>query len=168
MALEIPEDMKEAMYRVWLPALTSTLLAGIRELPREHKEALLTKMCTQCEDLAMAGAVGIQPDMSWDAYLKYLKGVPPPIGPWTVEGDGDVFDLYYDCTIGEDGKPQCHCPLVQLGLAEPDPYCCDSGARMSGRMIGGAKNRPVEKVAMVDSAARTGARVCHYRVHLGT
>jgi hypothetical protein len=166
MALQIPEDMKNAMYQAWLPALMTTLMAGIGELPQEQKNTLLTKMCTTCEDLAMAGAVGIQPGMSWDDYLKYLKEVPPPIGPWTVEQDGDVFDLTYDCTIGEDGTPQCHCPLVQLGLAEPDPFCCDSGARLSGRMIGGAKNRPVEKAEVIDSAARTGARVCHYRVRL--
>jgi hypothetical protein len=167
-ALQISEEVKEAIYRAWLPALVTSLLAGIKALPEEHRGALLTMMCTTCEDLAMAGAVGIQPGMSWDDYLRYLKEVPPPVGPWIVEQDGDVFDLYYDCSLGEDGKPQCHCPLVQLGLMEPEPYCCDSGARMSGRMIGGARNRPVEKVEVIDSAARTGAPICHYRVILGT
>jgi hypothetical protein len=166
MALEIPAEIKDAIYKAWLPALMTALLAGVKELPAEQKGALLTKMCVTCEDLAMAGAVGIQPEMSWDEYLEYLKTVPPPIGPWAVEQDGDVYDLVYDCSIGEDGRPQCHCPLVQLGIAEPEPYCCDSGARLSGRMIGGAKNKPVEKVEVVDSAARTGARICHYRVRL--
>jgi len=166
MALEIPEDVKSAIYQAWLPALMTSVLAGIKELPQEHKGALLTKMCTTCEDLAIVGAVGIQPGMSWDDYVEFLKGTVPPVGPWTVEQDGNVFDLYYDCSIGEDGKPQCHCPLVQLGLMEPEPYCCDSGARLSGRMMGGAKNKPVEKVEVIDSAARTGASVCHYRVRL--
>lgn len=166
MALEIPEDMKDAMYRAWLPALMTTVIAEINKLPQEHKNTLLTKICTTCEELAMAGAVGIQQGMSWDEYLEYLKTVPAPVGPWTVKQDGDVYDLVYDCTIGDDGKPQCHCPLVQLGIMEPNPYCCDSGARLSGMMIGGARNRPVEKVEVIDSAARTGARVCHYRVKL--
>ncbi len=166
MALEIPEDMKDAIYRAWLPALMTSILEGIKELPAQHKADILTKMCTTCEDLAMAGAVGIQPGMGWDEYLKYLKGVPTPIGPWTVEQDGDVFDLTYGASIGEDGKSQCHCPLVQLGMMEPEPYCCDSGACLSGRMIGGAQNREVEKVEVIDSAARTGAPVCHYRVWL--
>ena len=166
MALEISEDVKGAIYQVWLPALVTTLLREIEGLPREHSENLLTKMCTTCEDLAMIGAVGIQPGMSWDDYVKYLKEVPAPVGPWTVEQHGDVFDLVYDCSIGEDGKPQCHCPLVQLGLMAPNPYCCDSGARLSGRMIGGATGKSVAKAEVIDSASRTGAHVCHYRVHL--
>lgn len=166
MPMEIPEDIKDAIYKTWLPALITTLLTEIKKLPPEQRNDLLTKMCTTCEDLAMAGAVGIQSGMSWDDYLDYLKTVPRPIGPWTVKQDGDVFDLVYDCTIGEDGKPQCHCPLVQLGIAEPEPYCCDSGARLSGKMIGGAKNRAVESVEVIDSAARTDASICHYRVQL--
>jgi hypothetical protein len=68
--------------------------------------------------------------------------------------------------MDEDGKPQCHCPLIQLGIAEPEAYCCDSGARLSGKMIGGARNRAVESAEVIDSAARTGAPVCHYRVRL--
>ncbi len=166
MALEMPEEVKQAIHQAWLPALMNTLLTGMKDIPQEHREALLTKMCTMCEDLAMVGAVGIQPGMSWDDYVAFLKGTVPPVGPWTVEQDGNVFDLYYDCSIGEDGKPQCHCPLVQLGLMMLDPYCCDSGARLAGRMIGGAKDTPVESVEVVDSAARTGAPICHYRVRL--
>jgi hypothetical protein len=166
MALQIPEEMKDLMYKAWLPALMTSVISGINELPAEQRNTLLTKMCTTCEDLAMAGAVGIREGMSWDEYLEYLKAVPAPVGPWTVKQDGDVYDLIYDCTIGEDGKPQCHCPLVQLGMMEPNPYCCDSGARLSGLMIGGAKNSPVEKVEVIDSAARTGASICHYRVKL--
>ncbi|UCG83193.1 MAG: hypothetical protein JSW38_13695 [Dehalococcoidia bacterium] len=166
MALTIPDDIKEAIYGTWLPALMTTVLKGINELPQEQRENLLTKICTTCEQLAMAGALGIQPGMFWEEYLDYLKTVPAPIGPWTVKQDGDVYDLIYDCTIGDDGKPQCHCPLVQLGMMEPNPYCCDSGARLSGMMIGGARNKQVEKVEVIDSAARTGARICHYRVKL--
>ncbi|UCC59627.1 MAG: hypothetical protein JSV02_07700 [Dehalococcoidia bacterium] len=166
MALTIPDDIKEAIYGTWLPALMTTVLKGINELPQEQRENLLTKICTTCEQMAMAGALGIQPGMSWEEYLDYLNTVPAPIGPWTVKQDGDVYDLIYDCTIGDDGKPQCHCPLVQLGMMEPNPYCCDSGARLSGMMIGGARNKQVEKVEVIDSAARTGARICHYRVKL--
>jgi len=166
MAMEIPEDMKGMIYQAWLPALMTTLLAGIKQLPREQRQQLLTQMCTTCEEMAMAGAVGIQPGMSWDEYLDYLKQAPRPIGPWAVEQSGDAFDLIYDCTIGEDGKPRCHCPLVQLGVSGPTSECCDSGARLSARMIGAATGRPVEKAEVVDSPLTSGASVCRYRVHV--
>ena len=166
MALTIPDDIKDAIYRAWLPALMTAVMTGIDELPTQQRENMLTKICTTCEEMAMAGVLGIKEGMSWSEYLEYLKTVPAPIGPWTVTQDGDVYDLVYDCSMGEDNRPQCHCPLVQLGMMKPNAYCCDSGARLSGMMIGGARNRPVEKVEVVDSAARTGARVCHYRVKL--
>ena len=57
MALQISEEVKEAIYRAWLPALMTSLLAGVKALPEEHRGALLTMVCTTCEDLAMAGAV---------------------------------------------------------------------------------------------------------------
>jgi len=163
--MEIPEDVKALMYQTWLPALMTAVLEAARGLPREHAETILTKMCTTCEDLAMAGAVGIQPGMSWDGYLKYMKEAAPPIGPWTIKQDGDVFDLVYDASIGPDGKPRCHCPLLQLGIiTEAIPFCCDSGARLAAKMIAAATNKPVEKTEVIDSPSRTGASVCHYRV----
>ncbi|GAI56918.1 unnamed protein product, partial [marine sediment metagenome] len=70
MALEIPDDVKALMHQTWLPALMTAVLQKVKELPQEHKIAVLTGMCTTCEDLAMAGAVGIQPGMSWDDYLE--------------------------------------------------------------------------------------------------
>ena len=167
MALEIPDDVKALMHQTWLPALMTAVLQKVKELPQEHKIAVLTGMCTTCEDLAMAGAVGIQPGMSWDDYLEYLKGTAPPIGPWTIKQDGDVFDLVYDSSIGPDGKPRCHCPLLQLGMiTEAIPFCCESGARLAGKMIAAATNKPVEKTEVIDSPSRTGASVCHYRVYV--
>ena len=166
MALEIPDDVKALMHQTWLPALMTAVLQKVKELPQEHKIAVLTGMCTTCEDLAMAGAVGIQPGMSWDDYLEYLKGTAPPIGPWTIKQDGNVFDLVYDSSIGPDGKPRCHCPLVQLGMSDPMPECCDSGARLAGRMIEAALNKSIDKCEVIDSPSRTGASVCHYRVYV--
>jgi len=167
MALEIPDDVKGLMHQTWLPALMTAVLQKVKELPQEHKIAVLTGMCTTCEDLAMAGAVGIQPGMSWDDYLEYLKGTTaPPIGPWTIKQEGDVFDLVYDSSIAPDGKPRCHCPLVQLGMTEPIPECCDSGARLAAKMIAAATNKPVESTEVIDSPSRTGASVCHYRVYV--
>ncbi|TET13038.1 MAG: hypothetical protein E3J81_09620 [Dehalococcoidia bacterium] len=164
--MEISEDLKALMYQTWLPALMTTVLQKVKELPQEHKMAVVTGMCTTCEDLAMAGAVGIQPGMSWDGYLEYLKGTVPPIGPWTVKQDGDVFDLIYESSTGPDGRARCHCPLVQLGMSDPMPECCDSGARLAAKMIAAATNKPVEKTEVVDSPSRTGASVCHYRVRV--
>lgn len=166
MALEIPEDIKDLVYNTWLPALMTTVFEAIKELPAKQRKAILTKICTTCEDMAMAGALGIQPGMSWNEYVKFVKKAPAPIGPWTIKKSksGDVFDLTYDATFDEHGKPMCHCPFVLLGIREPLAECCDSGARLSGKMIAAATKKKVTKTEVLDSPARTGCAICHYRV----
>jgi hypothetical protein len=166
MTLPMSEDVKLLMYSAWLPALMSAMLEEVKELPAEHRDRLLRRMCGVCEDLAMGGAVGIRPGMSWDEYVSFLHGLPSPVGPWTVTQAAGVYDLLYDCSIGEDGRPRCHCPLVQLGITAPLPQCCDGGASLAGRMIEAATGKPVAKAEVVGSPPRTGALVCHYRVHL--
>jgi hypothetical protein len=166
MTLPISEDVKLLMYSTWLPALMSTILEAVKELPAKHRDRLLRQMCRTCEDLALGGAVGIRPGMSWEEYLKFLQELPAPVGPWTVSRTDDVYDLEYGCSIGEDGKPRCHCPLVQLGITAPLPQCCDGGASLAGRMIEAATGKPVAKAEVVASPLRAGASVCHYRVHL--
>ena len=167
MALEIPEDMKVVMMQTWLPALMTTVFDAVKDLPAKHRKAVLDKICVACEDMAIAGALGIQPGMSWDDYVKFVKDAPPPMGPWTLKKKGEVVDLIYDTTLGDDGKPQCHCPFVQLGIRGPIPDCCEGGARLSGKMIGGATGKKVAKAEVIDTPITTGARVCHYRVRLG-
>jgi hypothetical protein len=166
MALEIPDEVKSLIYSTWLPALMASVLEEVKALPEQHRKAVLTRMCTTCEDLALAGAVGIQDGMSWDDYVEFLKKTAPPIGPWTVQKKGDVFDLVYDASIGENGKSMCHCPLVQLGIMEPLAECCDSGARLAARMIEGATGKSAASAEVVDSPNRTSAPVCHYRVQV--
>jgi hypothetical protein len=166
MTLPMSEDVKLLMYSAWLPALMSAMLEEVKELPAEHRDRLLRRMCGVCEDLAMGGAVGIRPGMSWDEYVSFLHGLPSPVGPWTVTQAAGVYDLLYDCSIGEDGRPRCHCPLVQLGITAPLPQCCDGGASLAGRMIEAATGKPVAKAEVVASPLRAGASVCHYRVHL--
>jgi len=166
MTLPMSEDMKGLMYRTWLPALMTAMLEAIKELPAEHRDSLLGQMCGTCEDLAMGGAVGIRPGMSWEEYVGFLHELPPPVGPWTVSQTAGVYDLVYDCSIGEDGRPRCHCPLVQLGITAPLPQCCDGGAKLARRMVEAATGKPVAKAEVVSSPLRTGASVCHYRVHL--
>jgi hypothetical protein len=158
--------MKGLMYGTWLPALMSTMLKAIKEVPAKHRDHLLRQMCGTCEDLAMGGAVGIRPGTTWEEYVRFLQELPPPVGPWTVSQTAGVYDLAYDCSIGEDGRPRCHCPLVQLGIAGPLSQCCDSGARLAGRMIEAATGKPVGKAEVVSSPLRTGASICHYRVDL--
>lgn len=166
MTLPISEDVKLLMYSTWLPALMSAMLEEIKGLPADHRGHLLRRMCVTCEDLAMGGAVGIRPGMSWEEYVAFLHELPAPVGPWTVTQTAGVYDLVYDCSIGEDGRPRCHCPLVQLGITAPLPQCCDSGARLAGRMIEAATGKPAAKAEVVCSPLRTGAATCHYRVHL--
>jgi hypothetical protein len=165
-ALEIPEDVKDLIYRTWLPALMAVMFEAVKGLPPKHRKAVLKSVCITCEDMAMAGALGIQPGMSWDEYVKFVKEAPAPVGPWTIKGKGNVYDLTYDATVGEDGRPLCHCPFVLLGIREPLPECCESGARLAGKMMAAATGKTVAKAEVVDSPARTSAMVCHYRVRL--
>jgi hypothetical protein len=166
MALPISEDVKLLMYSTWLPALMSAMLEEVKKLPAGHRDRLLRQMCQTCEDLAMGGAVGIRPGMSWEEYTGFLRELPAPMGPWTVSRTGDVYDLMYGCSMGEDGKPRCHCPLVQLGITAPLPQCCDGGASLAGRMIEAAVRQPVSRAEVIGSPLRTGEAVCHYRVHV--
>jgi hypothetical protein len=111
--------------------------------------------------------VGIQPGMSWNEYTEYLERAAPPLGPWTIKRNGDVFDLVYEASIGPDGKPRCHCPLLLLGIIEEQfPECCasGSGARLGAQMIEAATQKPVLKASVIDCPTKTGAPVCHYRI----
>ena len=166
MTLPISEDVKLLMYSTWLPALMSTMLETTKGLPAEHRDRVLHQMCKTCEDLAMGGAVGIRPGMTWDEYLKFLQELPAPMGPWTVRRTDNVYDLEYRCSIGEDGKPRCHCPLVQLGITAPLPQCCDGGASLAKRMIEAATGKTVARAEVIGSPLRTGESVCQYRVQL--
>ena len=166
MGLQIPEDQKVLMLQAWLPALMTAVFDAVEDLPARHRKAVLDKICIACEDMAVVGALGIQPGMSWDDYVKFVKDAPAPIGPWTITKKGNVVDLIYDTTVGEDNKPQCHCPMVQLGIRGPIADCCAGGARLSGKMIGGATGKKVAKAEVVATPITTGAKICHYRVHL--
>jgi hypothetical protein len=166
MTLTMSEDIKGLMYCTWLPALMGTMLGEINRLPAIERDRLLRRLCETCEDLAMGGAVGIRPGMGWEEYVKFLHEMSPPIGPWTVSQTNGVYDLVYDCSVDEDGRPRCHCPLVQLEITTPLPQCCESGAALAGRMIGAATSKPVARAEVVGTPLRTGASVCHYRVHL--
>lgn len=165
-SLPISEDVRLLMYSTWLPALMTTMLEAIEELPAKQRDRLLSRMCRTCEDLAIGGAVGIRPGMNWEEYLKFLRELPAPMGPWSISRTDDTYDLEYGCSIGEDGRPRCHCPLVQLGMTTPLPQCCDGGASLAGRMIEAATGKPVLKAEVVASPLRNGETVCHYRVHL--
>ena len=91
MTLLISEDVKLLMYSTWLPALISATLEEIKRLPVGDRDRLLRRMCGTCEDLAMSGAVGIRPGMSWEEYVRFLRELPPPVGPWTVRQSASVF-----------------------------------------------------------------------------
>jgi hypothetical protein len=162
----IPEEIKPLVYQEWLPKLMAAVLEGVMELPGEQRDAILTRMDKVCKDMAIEGAIGIKPGMSWEDYLAFIKGLPSPIGPWTIERRGKVFDLTYDSSIGEDGRPRCHCPLVQLGIIEPVPEMCAGGADIAADMIKAATGKVVTKAEVVGSPLRTNEPFCRYRVEV--
>jgi hypothetical protein len=162
--LEIPEEVKVLMYQTWLPAVMTSVLEIVKKLPEEQKSAVYTALCKTCGELAMAGALGPQPGMSWDQYAEFLEGTTPPIGPWKVKCAGKVYDLFYEASVDENGNAVCHCPLIHLEIGDPLKQCCDSGAELTGCMIGAVTGLEIDKFEVVKSPIRTCDSCCHYRV----
>jgi DNA-directed RNA polymerase specialized sigma24 family protein len=44
----------------------TAMFEAVKGLPPKQRKAVLKSVCVTCEDMAMAGALGIQPGMSWD------------------------------------------------------------------------------------------------------
>ena len=162
------DELKAECCKLTLPAMMTAILEKVSELPDEYRLPIYDAMCKAgCEDPAIEGGfLRIQPGMSWDEYVAHLKMIPAPIGPWTIEQNGDVFDVYYEASIGDDGKPLCHCVLYHLGITEPIKECCPGGARVSAAMIETALNKDVAEADVVETVARDGASACHWRVRL--
>ena len=61
---EFTPEIKELIYKEWVPRILAGVLQGVRELPPEHRDYVMMKMSKTCADMAV-WALGIRPDMTY-------------------------------------------------------------------------------------------------------
>ncbi|UCG84109.1 MAG: hypothetical protein JSW38_04655 [Dehalococcoidia bacterium] len=164
-AQEMPEEIKDWMFKYWLPRLVAELLKAVKELPQEQRDRILMRMGNACAPIAIEG-IGIKPGMGMEAYKSYMTSLPSPIGPRTIDCEGDVLYHTYHAPKGEDGRPMCMCVLVQLGIEEPSAELCRCcAAPVIAYMTETGTGRSVAKVDML-GVPPSGDECCRFRVHL--
>jgi len=162
-AEEMPQAIKELIYKEWLPRIVAGLLEAVRELPPEHRDHVLKGMSNACGSMACV-VCGIRPDMSREEYLKHMRELPPPLGPRTIEWIGDLVQVEYHVPI-VDGRPVCQCPMVMLGMIEPFPELCICSANVGACFIEAYTQKPTAKAELIGSP-HSGLQSCQYRVYL--
>ncbi len=163
-AQEMPEAIKDLIYREWLPRVMAGVLKAARELPPEHRDHVLKGMSDACGPMAVE-VCKINPDMSKDEYLKYMSELPPPLGPRTIEWINDLVQVEYHPPKGSDGRPICQCPLIQLEMVEPFPELCICAANTGACFVEAYTQKPTASVELIGSI-HSGFQSCRYRVHL--
>ena len=162
-AQEIPEALKDFMYKEWTPRILAGVLEGVRELPPEHRDHVLQKMAKACSVMANP-AMGVRPGMGFEEYRRHIQALEPPRGPRVVERTTNLVEVEYHPPV-VDGQPQCVCPMIMLGMVEPFPELCLCGGLTGASFIETATG---EKVAEVETLGgiHSGRQTCRYLVHL--
>ena len=163
-AQDMPPEIRDMIYREWLPRVMAGALKAVRELPPEHRNHVLRGMSDACSPMAVE-VCGIRPDMSRAEYLEHMTKLPPPLGPRTIDWEGDVVEVDYHPPVDADGRPVCQCPLIQLGMAEPFPELCFCSANTGAAFLEAYTREPTAKVELLGSI-HSGMPSCRYRVHL--
>jgi hypothetical protein len=164
MAHEFTPEIKELIYKEWVPRILAGVLQGVRELPAEHRDYVMMKMSKTCADMAV-WALGIRADMTYEEMRKHLTNLEPPMGPRTITRVGNIIHSTYHCSIDDDGKPICECPVVKMGIMEPFPELCSCGANKAAyyfETIG----IPTARTELMGSPNTTGEPACQYVIHL--
>jgi hypothetical protein len=163
-AQDMPEAIKDLIYREWLPRIMAGALKAVRELPAEHRNHVLKGMSDACGPMAVE-VCGIDPNVSKEEYLKYMTELPAPLGPRTIEWINDLIQVEYHPPKGEDGRPICQCPMIQLGMVEPFPELCICAANTGACFVEAYTQKKASGVELMGSI-HSGQQSCRYRVHL--
>lgn len=162
-AEEMPDEIKDVIYKEWLPRVVAGLIKAARELPAEHRDHVLQGMSDGCGPMACA-VCGIKPEWSKEEYIKNMSELPPPLGPRTIDWVGDIIQVDYQIPT-MNGQPICQCPLVMLNMIEPFPELCICSANVGAYFIEAYTQQPTAKVELIGSP-HSGLKTCQYRVHL--
>jgi hypothetical protein len=163
-AEDMPPEIRDMIYREWLPRVMAGALKAVSELPAEHRDHVLKGMSGACAPMAVA-VCGIRPDMTREEYLTHMTKLHPPLGPRDIDWQGDVVEVDYHPPKDADGRPVCQCPLIQLGMAEPFPELCFCSANTGAAFLEAYTQEPTAKVEVLGSI-HSGLDTCRYRVHL--
>lgn len=175
---EYPPEIKEVMYKEWLPRIFAGIMEGVRELPPEHRDRVLMKMSRACAEWTIP-VYGLTPCMGWEEYRKHMIGLEPPLGPRKItEIDGIVhhtFILPRNC----DGKTICLCPIAALdiipgsrkvqGDRNPIPELCACSAnslRSFYRYVEGGTKKRVDKVEVLGTCQVNDGADCRFLIYL--
>jgi hypothetical protein len=163
-AQEMPPEIRELIYKEWLPRVMAGALKAVAEIPQEYRDHVLRGMSDACAPMAVE-VCGIRPDMSRDEYLKHMTGLAPPLGPRSINWRGNIVDVDYHPPRDDEGRPVCQCPLIQLGMAEPFPELCFCSANTGAKFLEAYTQEPVAGVELIGSI-HSGLDCCRYRLHL--
>ena len=163
-AQEMPPEIKELIYKEWLPRVMAGALKAARELPPEYRNRILKGMSDACAPMAVE-VCGIRPDMTREEYLKHMTELDPPLGPRTIEWTGNTVEVDYHPPRDAQGKPVCQCPLIQLGMVEPFPELCFCSANTGASFLEAYTRKPAASVELLGSL-HSGLQSCRYKVHL--
>ena len=163
-AEEMPEAIKEMIYKEWLPRVIAANLKAVRELPTEYRNHVLKGMSEGCGPMAVA-VCGIKPDMTREEYIEHMTNLNPPLGPREIDWIEDLVQVSYHPPKDDDGYPVCQCPMVMLGMIEPFPELCICSANTGACFIEAYTQEPVDKVDLLGSI-HSGEKTCRYRLHL--
>jgi hypothetical protein len=163
-AEDMPPDIKEMIYKEWLPRIVAALLKGVKELPPEHRNNVLKEMSKACGPMAV-GVCGIDPEMSRSEYIKHMTNLPPPLGPRSIKWIKDIVQVDYKPPKDKRGRPVCQCPMVMLGMIEPFPELCICSANVGASFIEAYTLKPAAKAELIGSI-HSGLPSCQYRVYL--
>ncbi len=163
-AEDMPSDIKEMIYKEWLPRIVAALLKGVKELPPEHRNNVLKEMSLACGPMAVM-VCGIDPEMSRSEYIKHMTNLPPPLGPRSIKWVKDIVQVDYKPPKDKKGHPVCQCPMVMLGMIEPFPELCICSANVGASFIEAYTREPAAKAELIGSI-HSGLPSCQYRVYL--
>jgi len=163
-AEDMPPEIKDLIYKEWLPRVVAALLKAVRELPPEYRNNVLKEMSNACGPMAVA-VCGIEPGMSRREYIKHMTNLKAPLGPRSIKWIKDLVQVDYQPPKDKQGKPVCQCPMVLLGMIEPFPELCICSANVGASFIEAYTQEPAAKAELIGSI-HSGLPSCQYRVHL--
>jgi len=163
-AEDMPSDIKEMIYKEWLPRIAAALIKGVKALPPQHRNNVLKEMSKACGPMAVM-VCGIDPGMSRSEYIKHMTNLPPPLGPRSIKWVKDLLEVEYKPPKDKRGRPVCQCPMVMLGMIEPFPELCICSANVGASFIEAYTQKPAARAELIGSI-HSGLPSCQYRVYL--